>query len=138
MQLLNKEWDLDQLSWGLGFDWDEDPPQFTFTTNTFVVKNYGQVQINPRYMPLRIVLRGSFLSGVTITNQTTGDIFKYNGSLSTNDILVIDGVSYTKNDQQVTGQTNKKLISIKRGDNQISIQGGTVTSISFDFPFYFK
>ncbi len=138
MQLLDKEWDLEQISWGLGFNWDENSPQFTFASNNFKVKNYGQITINPRYMPLRIVLRGNFLSGVTISNQTTGDTFTYNGALSTNDTLVIDGVNYLKNSHQITGQTNMKLITLKRGDNQFSIQGGTVTSVSFDFPFYFK
>lgn len=138
MQLLNKEWDLDQIAWGLGFDWDEDSPQFTFTSNDFKVKNYGQVIINPRYMPFRIVLKGSFPSYVQIENRTTGDVFRYNGALSEYDTLVLDGVNYLKNGQQVTGQTNKKLISLKRGDNQFSISGGSVTSISFDFPFYFK
>jgi len=139
LQLLGKEWDLDQIAWGLGFEWDDDSPQFTFNTNTFTVKNYGQVTINPRYMSLRIVLRGNFPSGLTISNQTTGDTFTYNGSLTTNDTMIIDGVSYLKNGIHVIGQTNKKLISLKRGVNQFVISGGgTVASISFDFPFYFK
>ena len=89
-------------------------------------------------MPLRIVLRGNFSNGVTISNQSTGDTFAYNGSLTANDTMIIDGVSYLKNGQHITGQTNKKLISLKRGANQFVISGGTVASISFDFPFYFK
>lgn len=138
MQMLGKQWNIDQLAWGLGLDWDENPPKFTFNANSFTVVNHGNVPINPRWMPLRITLRGNFASGVTITNQTTGEIFNYRSGLAASDVLVLDGINYTKNGMSVTGQTNKKLITLKKGINQFSVTGGTVSSIIFDFPFYFK
>lgn len=137
-QLLGKQWDIDQLAWGLGLDWDETPPKFTFNANSFSVVNYGNVPINPRWMPLTITLRGTFGSNVTITNQTTGDTFTFSGPLTASDTLVISGINYLKNGSVITGQTNKKLITLKKGENQFSVTGGSVSSISFDFPFYFK
>ncbi|WP_107839454.1 phage tail domain-containing protein [Metasolibacillus meyeri] len=137
LQLLEKAWDIDKIAWGMSFDWDESPPQFSFSTNNFNLKNYGNVKIDPRYMPLKITLKGNFASFVQITNVATGDVFRLNGSLAPSDTLVLDGVSYLKNGQHVTGQTNKKLISLKKGNNQFTITGGTVSSISFDFPFYY-
>ncbi|GLC89328.1 phage tail family protein [Lysinibacillus piscis] len=138
LQLMGKEWDLEQIAWGMDFDWDEDPPQFIFATDNFILKNYGNVKVDPRYMPLKIVLKGSFPSFVQITNVATGDVFRLNTGLTPSDTLVLDGVSYFKNGQHVTGQTNKKLITLKKGNNQFLISGGLVTSISLDFPFYFK
>lgn len=131
------EWDRDAIAWGMGFDWDENPPKFTFNTSTFTVNNYGNVDINPRYMPLKIVLRGTFSSNVTIRNITTNDTFVYNGSLSSSQQLILDGVDYRIGTTSITGNTNKKLITLKKGENQFQITGGTVTEISFEFPFYY-
>lgn len=132
-----KEWDIGKIAWGMGFEWDEAGPNFTFASNNFTVKNYGNVAINPRYMPLRIVLRGTFASYVQIENLTTGEVFRYEGTLNAEDIFTLDGVSFLKNGQHVTGATNKKLISLNPKDNQFVITGGTVQSITFDYPFYY-
>lgn len=138
LELLNKEWTDDQWAWAMGLTWEEEPPKYTFNTNSFIVKNFGQIKIDPRNIPLVIKLKGTFSSKVTIKNLSTGEEFIYNGPLAVGDELVIDGVDYLKNGARVTGNTNKNLISLKRGENQFEITGGTVTSISFDFRFYFK
>lgn len=133
----HKEWDDGLIAWGMGFEWDDADPTFTFASNNFAVTNYGSVAINPRYMPLRIELRGTFVSYVQIENLTTGELFRYDGPLNDGDELVLDGVSFLKNGQYVTGTTNKKLISLNPKENQFVITGGNVQSITFDFPFYY-
>lgn len=132
-----KSWDIGLLAWGLGFEWDGSMPRYVFDSNAFIVKNLGNVQLDPRHMPIKITLTGDFPDGFTFMNQTTGDVVTYSGSLSASDTFVIDGISYLKNGQHVTSFTNKKLITFQKGDNQCSISGGTVHSIRVDMPFYY-
>lgn len=75
---------------------------------------------------------------MTLTNQATGERVTYNESLTASDTLVFDGVQYLKNGVNVSKHTNYGLIKLIPGENQISITGGTVTSVEFDFRFYFK
>lgn len=137
LQDTGKSWDIGLLAWGLGFEWDGAMPQYTFAGNSFTVKNLGNVKLDPRHMPVKITIKGIFPNGFTLTNHSTGDVVSYTESLSAGDTFTLDGVSYLKNNQHVTGATNKKIISIKKGDNQFSLTGGTVHSISFDIPFYY-
>lgn len=132
-----KSWDMGLLAWGLGFEWDGSMPRYVFESNSFTVKNLGNVKLDPRHMPIKITIRGSFPSGFSLTNQSTGDVVTYNGSLLTGDTFILEGISYLKNNQHVTSFTNKKLISFKKGDNQCLISGGTVHSIRVDMPFYY-
>lgn len=132
-----KSWDMGLLAWGLGFEWDGSMPRYVFESNAFTVKNLGNVPLDPRHMPIKLTITGDFPDGFTFTNQTTGDVVTYSGSLSTSDTFVIDGIRYLKNGQHVTALTNKKLITFQKGDNQCAISGGTVHSISVDMPFYY-
>lgn len=132
-----KEWDVDKWQWGMGIDWDEDLT-FAYSSNNFTIKNYGNVSIDPRQHELEIILIGSFSNGVTITNRTTGDIYKYNGSVNGNtDTLVLKGIQSFKNGVSVFKQTNKKLLSLAVGENNFQITGGTVYSIAFNFRFLY-
>lgn len=138
IQSMDKSWLDGRLAWQLGIaDWNNPLPSYTFNSNIFNVLNGGNVKIDPRCMPLKITLKGTFSSSVTIRNNTTGEVFTYNGSLTSSDTLILNGVSYLKNGAHITGSTNKKLISLAKGNNSFSITGGTVTSISFEFPFYY-
>ncbi|QGG51612.1 distal tail protein Dit [Lysinibacillus pakistanensis] len=130
-----KEWDVDKWQWGMGIDWDEDLA-YSFSSNNFSVKNYGNVLIDPRQHDLEIILRGSF-SYVTITNHTTGDSYQYNGSLNGNDTLILRGVQTLKNYVSDFKNTNKRLLTLAAGNNNISISGGTVHSIAFNFRFLY-
>lgn len=137
LQQYGKQWDSNMYSWEMGLEWDNGGPNFTFNQSYFTVKNHGNVDVNPRHMPLKIALRGHFPNGFTVTNHTTGESVTYNGSLTSSDTFVLDGVYYLKNGAHVTSATNKKLITLQPKDNQFSISGGTVHSITFDYPFYF-
>ncbi|MER2154788.1 MAG: phage tail domain-containing protein [Solibacillus sp.] len=138
IQSMEKSWLDGRLAWQLGVaDWNNPLPSYTFNSNTFNVLNGGNVKVDPRCMPLKIILKGSFSSNATIRNNTTGEVFIYKGSLTSSDTLVLDRISYLKNGAHITGSTNKKLISLAKGNNSFSVSGGTVTSISFEFPFYY-
>ena len=132
-----KEWDVDKWAWNGLISWDDDL-QYTFDSNTFTVANLGNVVIDPRYCVLDITLTGVFNNHVTIKNTTTGDVYTYNGALTTSDTLVLSGVKSLKNGVSVFKDTNKKLITLAVGNNTFTVEGGTLTSIAFNFRFLFK
>lgn len=132
-----KEWDIDKWTWNGLISWDDDL-QYMFDSNTFTVANLGSVEIDPRYCALDITVKGVFSSYVTITNTTTGDVYTFNGALTASDTLVLTGVKSLKNGVSVFKNTNKKLITLAVGNNNFTVEGGTVTSIAFDFRFLFK
>lgn len=119
-------------------NWNEAPVQYTFNTSTFNVKNFGSVKVDPRESFFEITLKGTFENGVTITNTTTGDIYKYNAKLIASDELKLTGVKTLKNNVSDFKNTNKKLITLNVGDNNFTVTGGTVTSIKFNFKYLYK
>ena len=110
---------------------------YTFNTANFIVKNTGTETIDPRESQLDITLKGVFAKQVKMTNKTTGDVFIFTGALTANDTLKLTGIRTLKNNVSVLKNTNKKLITLNPGDNNFLIEGGTVTSIVFNFrPLY--
>lgn len=132
-----KEWDVDKWGWNGTIDWDDDL-KYTFNTNSFAVKNLGNVLIDPRESELDIIVKGTFSNYVKITNQTTGDVYQYNSALSSTDTLTLKGIQTLKNGLSVFKNTNKKLLTLAVGNNQIIVEGGTVSSIAFNFRFLYK
>ena len=110
---------------------------YTFNTANFVVKNIGNALVDPREAQLDITIKGVFQSQVKMTNQTTGDVFIFTGALTANDTLKLTGVRTLKNNVSALKSTNKKLITLNPGENNFLIEGGTVTSIVFDFRFLY-
>jgi len=133
---IKKEWDRNQFAWNGQITWDEDL-QYRFESNDFIVKNLGNVDIDPRQNQLDIVLRGTFNSSVIIMNETTGDMYTFNRSMNENDVLILSGVSTQFNGTSAFKHTNKKLITLRTGDNKFSIRNGTVSSIAFGFRFLY-
>ena len=110
---------------------------YTFTTTTFRVFNAGDIDIDPRVLPLKITFTGAS-TNLTITNQTTGDTWQYTGTTQAGDTIILDGVRALKNGLSIFGNTNRKLITIKPGWNKFIIEGTTgAFTISFDFRFYY-
>ncbi|MFP7199677.1 phage tail family protein [Lysinibacillus halotolerans] len=109
-----------------------------FNTSSFIVWNLGNEIVDPRYIPLVIKIKGSFPNGITLTNQTTGDVFKFNGVLSSTDTLEIRDINYFVNGLNSASETNYNLITLKPGENQILITGGTVSLVEFDFRFHYR
>lgn len=110
---------------------------YRFKENTFSVWNDGDITVDPRVFPLIIEFRGTS-NNLTIRNLTTGDEWKYNGSTIENDIVTLDGIRSFKNGFSIFRDTNRKLISLKNGQNQFEVVGATSPfEISFDFRFYY-
>ncbi|MTD30155.1 phage tail domain-containing protein [Planomicrobium sp. YIM 101495] len=109
-----------------------------FDTDSFIFKNPGTEAIDMRSQnETEIVFRGASRS-LTITNLTTGDVWRYNGNTVANDELRLVGVQSLKNGLSVFGNTNQEMISFAPGNNEIKISGATgdfVLSISTRFYF---
>lgn len=131
------EWDADLWGFGSGIDYDTQY-NYTFNTNNFVVKNIGNQAIDPRQATLEITLKGNFSSYVQIKNNTTGDVYRFNNPLSSTDTLRLSGIRTLKNSLSAFKHTNHKLLTLAPGDNQITVEGGTVDSVVFDFRFLYK
>lgn len=132
-----KEWDADVWGWNNTITWDE-PLTYIFSTNTFNVLNLGTAEVEPENWGLLITVKATAESFLKIRNVTTGEEYQYNDSLTTNDTLLIKNVQSFKNGTSVFKDTNKQVISLVPGVNNIEITGGTVQSIAFDFRFPFK
>lgn len=132
-----KEWDEDVWWWNGAITWD-DPLAYSFNTNNFNIVNLGNAKIDPRMMDVEIVITATAASYIQINNRTTGDEYRYNGALTANDTLVLKGIRTFKNSLSVFGSTNKKLLTLAPGLNDIQITGATVQNVSFNFRFPFK
>lgn len=132
-----KEWDIDKWGWNGTISWDDDL-QFVFTSNSFVVNNLGNAIIDPRENELEIVIKATAGTYLKLTNNTTGDIFQYNKTLTTNDTLTLTGVKTLKNGNSVFKDTNHELIQLIPGNNIFTVEGGTIQNIAFNFRFLYK
>lgn len=112
-------------------------PNYSFTDSTFSVWNGSNVTIDPRNMPLFIKM--FYVKGTgTITNKTTGEIFKITEDWSNNH-LTIDGTKVIKaTSVNALRSTNRKFITLIPGKNEIEIEGLIFKKVEFDFPYYFK
>lgn len=132
-----KEWDADVWAWDGTISWDEDL-QYTFSSNDFTVKNLGNAPIDPRENELEIIIKATAASYLQITNNTTGETYRFNGPLSATDTLVIKGVRTLKNGVSAFRNTNFKLLTLAVGNNHFTVTGGTIQSVAFNFRFLYK
>ena len=103
--------------------------------NKFRIYNAGVVEVNPRESYLKIEFRGAS-NGLTVSNVTTGDTFKYLDTTLLTDSLVLDGIRSLKNGESVFARTNKKLITLSPGWNEFEVLGTEgFFRITFDFRF---
>ena len=107
------------------------------TTTNFKVYNAGNVTVEPESMYLKIY--ASLVTGdeFTITNHTTGEVFKLLKSVSGRNIST-DGMIIKNGTFNAFRDTNKRFISLVPGDNQIGITGATFKDITFSFKYYYK
>lgn len=128
-------WDVDKWQWGMGLSPDEF--DYEKTTNRFIIYNAGTETVNPRFMPLIISLKGVATSLVEIINHTTGETFRYNGVLNASNTLSVNGVRPLLDGLSTLRKTNRKLITLAPGANDIEVKGVAVERIFFDFRFYY-
>ncbi|WP_314347805.1 phage tail domain-containing protein [Mammaliicoccus vitulinus] len=115
-----------------------DHTKYTHTTNEFTIFNSGNVTIDPRNMYLYIQARYVNSTGnFTIENITTGEKFIYKSPLD-NYHLILDGAKVKIGLYNRLRDSNRNFISLVPGENKIKISNGTIESITFDSPFYYK
>lgn len=123
--------------WQIGQGLIDETPTYKHKTTSFKIFNAGTETINPRQFPLVIVYKGAS-NNLTITNKTTGDVWKYTGSTAAGDTIILNGVRSTKNNVSIFGTTNRKLLTIAPGWNNFQLSGTSGSfEISFDFRFYY-
>ncbi|GAQ18039.1 glycoside Hydrolase Family 73 [Oceanobacillus picturae] len=130
-----REWDVNLWQWGMGIPYDDY--EYEHTTSNFTIYNAGTETIDPRFNDLVITIKATTSDYIEIINKTTGETYRYNGSLTSNDTLIIDGIRSTKNSLSVFRDTNKKLLTLLPGPNDIEVKGATVERILFDFRFLY-
>lgn len=103
----------------------------------FSIYNASDVTIDPYFQKhqLQIIIKhngGSFY----LENKTTGDYYTYNGSMNSNDTLLIDGINTYKNQAIADNDTNYSYLTLKQGYNEIKTNA-TDLDITFSFPFLY-
>lgn len=81
----------------------------------------SDVELDPRAYFLEVEFRGES-KNLIITNETTGDIFNYAGSMKKEDYLLITGSRVLLNGNSVIRDTNKTLINFVPGENVLRVQ----------------
>lgn len=109
---------------------------YAHNTTAFRIYNGSDIEIDPREIPLKIKYQGPS-ANLKIRNVTTSDEWAYTGTSGVNDTILLDGVRSLKNNLTIFGQTNRKLITLKKGWNDFTLTGASGSFlISFDFRFY--
>lgn len=110
---------------------------YIYEATDFNIHNAGSVVVDPRKSDLLITFEClTFSSGaVSITNNTTGDVWSYDGPFVAGDIVTIDRTKSKKNGVNIVGETNHGLISLAKGTNNITVAG---VSGDFEIKFEFR
>lgn len=127
----------DSNLWQIGQGLVTDDLIYKHNQNTFSIYNAGSVEVDPRYIPIKITYKGSS-TNLKIRNVTTGDEWSYTGTSNSDDHIVLDRIRSTKNGLSILKDTNKKLITLNPGWNNFILEGTSGTfEITFDFRFYY-
>lgn len=129
-------------SYGMGLLEDLDAQSYVHNTSEFQIYNPSNVLVDPREHELEIKLLyfGSSILGFDITNDTTGDVWSYDGILINGDTVIIDGILSKRNGLNIVGDTGPDfgLISLAEGFNDFRITGLNGSfEIFFKFPFLY-
>ena len=130
----------EQEAWQLGMNLPNGQDlQYNFVNQSqFRVYNASDIMVDP-YMQrheLKIIIKHSG-GAFGIENKTTGDLYRFNGSMDSNDTLMIDGINTYKNNALADNQTNYSYLTLDAGWNDIRIIGATDLDITFSFPFIY-
>ncbi|MGM0904271.1 MAG: phage tail domain-containing protein [Bacillota bacterium] len=113
-----------------------EPSVVANTSSTFRITNDGDVAVDPRELPLTITFKGAS-TNLKIENTTTGDVWQYTGTTTSSDTILLDGIRATKNGLSIFKDTNRKLITLTTGWNDIKVTGASGSySTKFEFRFY--
>ncbi|WP_422404488.1 phage tail domain-containing protein [Mammaliicoccus sp. JADD-157] len=124
--------------YGLADNLNQDLVKYRHNSLTFDVWNGGNVTVIPESMFLKIDVVGLVTSGnFVIQNDSTGDKFMYNDSVSSR-TLTLDGMQVKVDQTNKLRSCNREFISLKPGLNRITVKNGTYQEIKVDFKKYYK
>lgn len=109
-----------------------------YSSTSLSFKNSGNQIIDmTKQSETEITFKGAS-TNLTITNKTTGDVWKYNGNTTDLEIIKLKGVQAFKGSSSIFGQTNKKLLSFAVGNNEFSVSGASGDfELTISTRFYF-
>ncbi len=116
-------------------------PKYQHETNQFTIWNGSTDTIDPRNLhhQLQILLNVNATNGFELVNYTTGDVFKYNKSISSNVDFVLSGIHAYRDQNKVGIDTNRGVITLAPGKNEFKIKGDvTSQKVLFKFPFIYR
>lgn len=133
--LFDSNWMFDN---GLPLDFT---PKYQHETNQFTIWNGSTDTIDPRniHHQLQILLNVNATNGFELVNYTTGDVFKYNKSISSNIDFVLSGIHAYRDQNKVGIDTNRGVITLAPGKNEFKIKGDVSSQkVLFKFPFIYR
>lgn len=116
-------------------------PKYQHETNQFTIWNGSTDIIDSRniHHQLQILLNVNATNGFELVNYTTGDVFKYNKSISSNIDFVLSGIHAYRDQNKVGIDTNRGVITLAPGKNEFKIKGDvTSQKVLFKFPFIYR
>ncbi|MFY0758726.1 phage tail domain-containing protein [Metabacillus dongyingensis] len=128
--------DTDKWPVGMGIDLSLNPT-YIHSVNTFSIYNFGHEEINPRIDDLLIEYKGAASNPLVIENISTGDKFQYNGTVGSTTSIKLDKLRVTKSGLSVYGNTNRKAINLRKGENKFNLTG-TTNPFTIEFKFRLK
>lgn len=133
---LNKQ-EFNENVWQFGQGLTFEPNEYIHDTTRITIDNIGDVVIDPRRFDLKITVLGA-TKNLKIINHTTKEEWSYSGSTTSNDKIILDGIYAYKNETNIFADTNKQLITLQNGKNDIEIKGSTGSVMTtFEHRFYY-
>ncbi|MBC2369379.1 phage tail family protein [Listeria booriae] len=127
-----------EKSWQFGQNLVSNNYQYKHTRNKFPIYNAGDLTVNPRQHYLSVTVKCESEGNLQIANLTTGDTFIYNQPITLADTLTIENAIPKMNGVACGRDTNHRLLSLKSGENLISIEGASSLNTEWDFYYLYK
>lgn len=106
-------------------------------TRSFQIYNASDITVDPiHHHDLQVIVKNT-TGQVRIENTTTGNYVAYNGTLTTTDQLVWDGVNLYLNGQLANNSTDFTYLTLAPGYNDIKIISTADLDIDFHFRFIY-
>lgn len=106
-------------------------------TRSFQIYNASDIEVNPiQHHDLQVIVKNT-TGQVRIENTTTGNYVAYNGTLTTTDQLVWDGVNLYLNGSLANNSTDFTYLTLAPGYNDIKIISTADLDIDFHFRFIY-
>lgn len=131
--------DVWQYGQGLPEDVDDDDIYYETSLRDFNIWNAGDVEIDPRELPLTIEVTAAQTSSnitLSITNQTNGISWTYTGSTVMGQKIILENTKAEIGGASVGLKTNFGLLNLVPGWNVFSRNSG-ISKVKFKFRFYY-